>query len=59
MLLLFVVLLWVYPMKFLFSLIADQLFWTVSPDAGRSAAEVRQLVVTYRWGVIAVNAVFL
>ena len=58
MLLLFVVLLYVYPMKFLFSLIADQLFWTVSPDAVRNASEIRQLMVTYGLGVIAVNAVF-
>ena len=57
MLLLFVVLLYVYPMKFLFSLIADQLFWTVSPEAVRSVTEVRQLMVTYGLGVIAVNAV--
>ena len=58
MLLLFVVLLYVYPMKFLFSLIADQLFWTVSPEAVRSAEEIRRLMVTYGLGVIAVNAVF-
>ena len=58
MLLLFVVLLYVYPMKFLFSLIADQLFWTVSPEAVHSVSEVRQLMVTYGLGVIAVNAVF-
>lgn len=58
MLLLFVVLLYVYPMKFLFSMLADQLFWTLAPDAIRDAQEVRQLMVTYGLGVIAVNAVF-
>jgi uncharacterized membrane protein len=47
MLFLFVVLLYVYPMEFLLSLIADQLFWTVSPEAVHSVSEVRQLMVTY------------
>ncbi len=59
MLLLFVVLLYIYPMKFLFSVLVDQLFWTVPPDAIRNAEEGRQMMVTYGLGVIAVNGVFL
>ena len=59
MLLLFVVLLYVYPMKFLFGALVDQIFWTVSPDAFGKADEVGQLMVTYGLGVMAVNGVFL
>ncbi len=58
-LLLFVVLLYIYPMKFLFGVLADQIFWTMSPDAIRNADEARQMMVTYGLGVIAVNGVFL
>lgn len=59
MLLLFVVLLYVYPMKFLFTVMADQLFWTLSPDAIHNENEVHQLMVTYGLGVMAVNGVLL
>jgi uncharacterized membrane protein len=59
MLLLFVVLMYVYPMKFLFSMLADQVFWTLSPEAIHSQQEVRQLMMTYGLGFTAVNGVFL
>lgn len=57
MLLLFVLLLYVYPLKFLFSMLADVLIWRL-PFAGvQSLEEVRSLMAIYGLGFLAMNLI--
>ncbi|MES2295964.1 MAG: TMEM175 family protein [Pseudomonadota bacterium] len=58
MVLLFTVLVYVYPMKFLFTMLFDQWIWS-APRALQSVAEVRTLMIIYGLGIAAVNTVFL
>ncbi|HEY5800287.1 MAG TPA: TMEM175 family protein [Burkholderiaceae bacterium] len=57
MLLLFVVLLYVYPMKFLFTQLTDAWLWGVPGSAIKSSDDVRQLMQIYGLGFFAINAV--
>jgi hypothetical protein len=59
MLLLFVLLLYVYPLKFLFSMLADTLVWRV-PGAGvLSLSEFRGLMTIYGLGFLTLNLIFV
>jgi uncharacterized membrane protein len=59
MLLLFVVLLYVYPMKFLFTMLVDGWMWGVPIAGVKSDADVKQLMQIYGLGFLAINAVML
>lgn len=59
MLLLFVVLLYVYPMKFLFTMLVDGWLWGIPIAGVKSNAEVKQLMQIYGLGFLAINAVML
>jgi hypothetical protein len=60
--LLFVVLFYVYPLKFVFTLVVDQLIWSTTPDAGHTPtilpSQAPRLMQIYSGGVIAVFSVF-
>jgi uncharacterized membrane protein len=60
--LLFVVLFYVYPLKFVFTLVIDQLLWSTAPDAGHAPTMLRsqtpRLMQIYSGGVIAVFSIF-
>ena len=57
-LLLFVVLFYIYPLKFLFTLVIDRLVLRIPPPAGEAAtpADARTLFLVYGAGVVAVFA---
>lgn len=57
MVLIFVVLLYVYPMKFLFAYLVDGLVWHISTDAIATAGDMKKLMVIYGFGYLAVSAV--
>lgn len=57
MALLFVVLLYVYPMKFLFTLLVNGLLLGQAVEAVKSVAEVKTLMVIYGLGFLTVNLV--
>jgi|GEM_PF-772512 len=59
MLLLFVVLLYVYPMKFLFSLLVDAAVFRLPQTAVQSAPEWKMLMQVYGLGFAALHAIFL
>jgi len=59
MTLLFVVLLYVYPMKFLFTLLVNGLFLGRPVEAVKSVAEIKTLMVVYGLGFLTVNGVLL
>jgi uncharacterized membrane protein len=59
MLLLFVLLLYVYPLKFLFSMLSDSLMWGLPAAGIRSAAEVRTLMAIYGAGFLTLNLILL
>ncbi len=56
--LLFVILLYVYPLKFLFASLFDSWIWRASNDNFSSVSEIRLLMAIYGAGIIAVNFVF-
>ncbi|BBB66163.1 hypothetical protein UNDYM_1910 [Undibacterium sp. YM2] len=56
--LLFVILLYVYPLKFLFASLFDSWIWRANNDNFSSVSEIRQLMAIYGAGIIAVNFVF-
>ena len=57
MVLLFVVLLYVYPMKFLFTLLVNGLVLGHQVEAVKSVAEIKTLMVIYGLGFLTVNGV--
>jgi uncharacterized membrane protein len=57
-LLLFVLLLYVYPLKFLFSALVDGLVWHLDDGRIGSLAEFRELMVVYGAGFVAINVIF-
>lgn len=59
MLLLFVVLLYVYPLKFLFTTLVDGMLWGVDTDPTASRGDVKKLMILYGVGMLALNGVFL
>jgi uncharacterized membrane protein len=59
MLLLFVLLLYVYPLKFLFSTLSDILLWGLSPAGIHSQTEIRTLMAVYGAGFLALNVILL
>ncbi len=59
MLLLFVLLLYVYPLKFLFSMLADSLLWRLPTPGIHSADEVSALMVIYGLGFLALNVILV
>ncbi|MBI1751401.1 MAG: DUF1211 domain-containing protein [Acidobacteria bacterium] len=58
MALLFVVLLYVYPMKFLFNLLVNGMLLKHPIEGVKTAAEIKTLMVVYGIGFLTVNAVF-
>ncbi|PXX40179.1 TMEM175 family protein [Undibacterium pigrum] len=58
MALLFVILLYVYPLKFLFVSLFDSMIWKSTGDNFTSASEIQTLMTIYGAGIIAVNFVF-
>ncbi|MFZ6745795.1 TMEM175 family protein [Undibacterium sp. JH2W] len=56
--LLFVILLYVYPLKFLFASLFDSLIWRSAGDSFNTVSEVRTLMTIYGAGIVAVNFVF-
>lgn len=58
MMLLFVILMYVYPLKFLFTNLFDTLIWKSGGDSFSSVSEIRLLMMIYGAGMIAVNFVF-
>lgn len=59
LLLLFVLLLYVYPLKFLFSVLSDQLLWGQTARSIDSLAELRELMIVYGLGFLTLNLVFI
>lgn len=59
MLLLFIVLLYVYPMKFLFSVLIDELIWNEGDNQVQNAIELRTLLRIYGGGFLALSLTFL
>jgi uncharacterized membrane protein len=59
MLLLFVLLLYVYPLKFLFSMLSDTLLWGLPAAGIDSPTELRGLMVIYGLGFLALNLILL
>lgn len=57
MLLLFVLLLYVYPLKFLFSMLSDILLWRLPTRGVDSLTEVRALMAIYGMGFLALNLI--
>jgi uncharacterized membrane protein len=57
MLLLFVLLLYVYPLKFLFTAVVDEVVWRETDVRIASLGEFRELMVIYGAGFIALNAI--
>ena len=58
MVLLFVILLYVYPLKFLFTNLFDAMIWKEGGEGFSSVAEIKLLMMIYGAGMIAVNFVF-
>jgi uncharacterized membrane protein len=59
MLLLFIVLLYVYPMKFLFSILIDELIWNEGDNQVQNPGELRTLLRIYGGGFLALALTFL
>lgn len=59
MALLFVVLLYVYPMKFLFTLMVGQFMGTAPSNAVESESDVHVIMIIYGLGVLGLNAILL
>ena len=59
MLLLFVLLLYVYPLKFFFSVLSEQLLWGQSGHSIDSMAQARGLMIIYGLGFLTLNIVLI
>ncbi len=57
MVLIFVVLLYVYPMKFLFTYLVDGIVWRIHSEAIATVADMKRLMMVYGWGFVAVAGV--
>jgi len=59
MLLLFVLLLYVYPLKFLFTMLADTLLWRVPGAGAMSLSDLRSLMTVYGLGFLTLNLILV
>lgn len=59
LMLLFVLLLYVYPLKFIFSILVDEAVWHLPVTAIDTLEQFRKMMVIYGLGYVALNAIFL